>query len=84
MVAHSFCFVLGVNRRDCILVMWCLNSNHFVFYKIVRNKVDCCIGSGWFSEYVNLKVSWFACYQQIEKICVFLVLIYAIGFHVFM
>jgi hypothetical protein len=84
MVADCFYFVLGVNRRECILVMWGLKSNHFVFYKTVRKEVYCCIGSGWFSEYVNLKASWFACYQQIEKVCVFLVFICAIGFHVFM
>jgi len=39
----------------------------FLFYGVIRKKVNCCVCSGWFPVYVYFKFGVSACYCQIEK-----------------
>ena len=39
----------------------------FLFYGVIRKKVNCCVYSGWFPVYVYSKYGVSACYCQIEK-----------------
>jgi len=40
---------------------------HFLFYGMIRKKVNCCVCSGWFPVYVYFKFSVSSCYFRIEK-----------------
>ena len=40
---------------------------HFLIYGVIREKVNCCVCSGWFLVYVYFKFSVSSCYCQIEK-----------------
>ena len=40
---------------------------HFLFYGVIRKKVNCCVHSGWFPVHVYFKFSVSSCYCQIEK-----------------
>jgi len=40
---------------------------HFLFYGVIRKKVNCCVCSGCFPVYVYIKFGVSACYCQIER-----------------
>ena len=40
---------------------------HFLFYRVIRKKVNCFVCSGWFPVYVYFEFSVSSCYCQIEK-----------------
>jgi hypothetical protein len=35
---------------------------------VVGEEVDCCVGGGWFSVYINFEICLFACYSQVKKV----------------
>jgi len=40
---------------------------HFLFYGVIRKKVNCCVCSGWFLLYVYFKLGVSTFYCQIKK-----------------
>ena len=40
---------------------------HFIFYGVIRKKVNCCVCSGWFPVYVYCRFCVSACYCRMEK-----------------
>jgi len=40
---------------------------HFLFYGVIRKKVNCCVCSGWFLLYVYFKFGVSVFYCQIKK-----------------
>jgi hypothetical protein len=57
---------------------------HFVFYWMIRVKVDCCVGGGWFSIYVHLEVCLLACYSQVQEVYRFVGFVCGIEFYIIM
>jgi hypothetical protein len=41
---------------------------HFMFYGVFGLKVDCRVGSDWFSIYVYFEVCLIACYFQVKEV----------------
>jgi hypothetical protein len=39
-----------------------------VFHGVVSEEVDCCVGGGWFSVYVNFQICLFNCYCQVKEV----------------
>ena len=59
---HSFCFLLGVSGRECILVMWC------------RNAATLC-STGWFErKLIVLSVVVRLRYMPLSRLDVFLIM----------
>ena len=61
-----------VEFKDCL----------FLFYWVIRKKVNCCVCSGWFPVYVHYKFSVSACYCQIEKGYGIVFFLYGVKFYV--
>jgi hypothetical protein len=55
---------------------------HFVFFWMIRMKVDCCVGGGWFSIYVYFEVSLLACYCQVQEVYRFVGFVCGIEFYI--
>jgi len=66
-ISHSVCFLSGLRGKECILVMWNIKAAIFVFYGVIRKKVNSCVCSGWFPLYIYFRYGVSACYCQIEK-----------------
>ena len=41
---------------------------HFLFYWMIREKVDSCVCGGWFSVYVYVEFCLLASYCQVEEV----------------
>ena len=55
-----------------------------MFYGVVSEEVDCCVGGGWFAVYVIFSVCLLMCYCQIKNIYTHIVFICGIELHVIM
>jgi len=58
------------------------NGCHFLFYGVIRKKVNCCVCSGWFPVHVYFKFSVSSCYCQIEKAYGIVFFVFEVKFYV--
>ena len=41
-------------------------GGNFVFHRVIREEVNCCVGSGVLAEYVDVKVGRLADYEKVK------------------